>query len=343
MKKAIHIIIGISAVLPLLSGCYKDINLDKFRPDPVIVVNSAVAPDSALMASVTHTWLYTEAKPYEEPNVNLPQARVELYINDEYRGQMKWEQYLPTDTTSEIPDSVFRSSITPKEGDRIRLVVSAEGYQTVTAETTIPKKAPFLDAECISIEERINPEGTVGDGYGNLIEYNYYSLTYHVTFQDEAGIDNYYALTCLKKNDTYYEWEKYKHPHIESSDPVLAENSDILDGAMGFEGINQTGCFLFTDRQIEGLQYTLSFEEWINRSEIKRTSPLKIRLYSLSKDYYMYLYSICQVTGSTVDEALGNLGFSEPLRIYSNVEGGTGILGACSMAEKEVSSFPTEQ
>ncbi len=337
MRKS-ELYIGLAAVFPLLSGCYKDIDLDEYLPDPVIVVNSAVAPGSTLMASVTRSWPYTEVGPSEELDCNLPQARVELYVNDEYRERLCWEQYLPADSSGIASDSVFRSHTLIKEGDRIQLSVSAEGYQTVTAETDVPRNTPVMDAECVSMEERVNPEGDVGDGYGNIIGYNYYALTYHVTFRDDPDTDNYYALTCLRKSGSYYTDEEYRHPHIETSDPVLKENVDILDGAMGFDGINQNGCFLFTDRQIAGKRYTLSFEEWTtDKSGNDLAFPLKIRLYSLSKDYYLYLYSVCQITGSTVDEALGNLGFGEPPRVYSNVEGGAGILGACTMSEREIS------
>lgn len=329
-KRDIYIL---PAALLLLSACYKDIDMEKYRPDPVIVVNSAISSDSTIMASVTHTWFYADTKPYEEHYANLPQARVDLYVNDEFREQMEWGQYLPVDSLNEVPDSVFKSHVVPKAGDCIRLVVSADGYQTVTAETTVPAIVPIRKAECVDITERINYEGNVGDGYGNTVKERYYALTYNLTFKDEGGRSNYYALTCLK-TDEYY--QTYYHPHIESSDPILSENSNALDGSIGFDGISTGYSFLFTDKQIEGQEYTLSFEEWVNKSDAEQSSQLLIRLYSLSEEYYHYLYSLNQVAGSTLDEALGNLGFGEPLRVYSNVEGGTGILGACNSSETEV-------
>lgn len=96
---------------------------------------------------------------------------------------------------------------------------------------------------------------------------------------------------------------------------------------------------LFTDRQIAGRQCTLSFEEWTGRYDASDLPPLTVRLYSLSEEYCRCLFSVGQTAGSTLDEALGNHGFGEPLRVCSNVEGGTGILGACCVSEKKVTGI----
>ena len=79
-----------------LSSCYKEIDLDKYRTQPKIVINCAISPDNVIMASVTRTWFYPESTPY----VKLPHAKVDLYINDEYVEQMKWEQYNKNDHSS---------------------------------------------------------------------------------------------------------------------------------------------------------------------------------------------------------------------------------------------------
>ena len=38
-----------------LSSCYKEIDLDKYRTQPKIVINCAISPDNVIMASVTRT------------------------------------------------------------------------------------------------------------------------------------------------------------------------------------------------------------------------------------------------------------------------------------------------
>ena len=45
----------------------------------------------------------------------------------------------------------------------------------------------------------------------------------------------------------------------------------------------------------------------------------------VSESYFLYLLSLQKIAGSTLEGGLGNIGLAEPLRVYSNVEGGTGI------------------
>ena len=39
----------------ILSGCYRDIDLEKYRQEPTIVLNCIASPDTFVMASVSHT------------------------------------------------------------------------------------------------------------------------------------------------------------------------------------------------------------------------------------------------------------------------------------------------
>ena len=65
-------------------------------------------------------------------------------------------------------------------------------------------------------------------------------------------------------------------------------------------------------------------------------SPSIISIYSLSESYFLYLLSLQKIAGSTLEGGLGNIGLAEPLRVYSNVEGGTGILGGNQHSETTI-------
>jgi len=54
----------------------------------------------------------------------------------------------------------------------------------------------------------------------------------------------------------------------------------------------------------------------------------KILLYSLSKSYYLYLTPLLNRDENMLMQNLPNYGLAEPMRVFSNVTGGTGILGA---------------
>ncbi|WP_455586735.1 DUF4249 domain-containing protein [Bacteroides sp.] len=327
MKQKYHIYIFLLLTISV-SSCYKEIDLDKYRTPPKIVINSAVSPDNVIIASVTRTWFYPESTPY----VKLPHAKVELYINDEYIEQMTWEQYDKDDTSSKTPDSVFVSHVTPKAQDRIKIVASAEGYETAIAEETIPNGVLILKTSYNNITKRPNPDVTYIGPDGNIVEQFIYEIEYDITFQDESETSNFYALTILRKKS--YSWgDSFYQNELQSTDPVLSENTNILDGAMGFDGLD-THSFLFTDKQIAGQKYTLNLKEICN--ENPDNSTISIYFYSLSQSYYQYILSIQKISGSTLEGALGNLGFGEPIRIYSNVEGGSGILGTCNISTKKM-------
>lgn len=42
----------------LLTACYKDINMEKYRPEPTMVLNSILSPDTTVMAQVSKPFFY---------------------------------------------------------------------------------------------------------------------------------------------------------------------------------------------------------------------------------------------------------------------------------------------
>ena len=126
----------------------------------------------------------------------------------------------------------------------------------------------------------------------------------------------------------YYETE------IDYIDPVFKEQDAILDESMAFNGLEKRGGALFTDQSINGQTYTLQIKE--TTAELDETEQRIISIYSLSESYFLYLLSLQKIAGSTLEGGLGNIGLAEPLRVYSNVEGGTGILGGNQHSETTI-------
>lgn len=303
-----------------LTSCYKEIDLDEYRTTPRMVINSTVSPDAVVMASVTRTWFYPETKPY----VNLPHARVELYINDRYVESMQWKT-VPNPHRPERPDTLFASNTVPSEGDRIRIVASTPEYGTAVAEDIIPRRVPI---ESVRYTIR-KGEGLYADTYTD-----YYEIFYEVTFNDAPEPGNYYLIRVMSLwNDSYYGsyWQVADMDYI---DPVCLEQDAILDGSMGFDGLNKGSGALFTDQSINGQTYTLQAKE--TAIKLEQSGSRIIALYSLSESYFLYLLSLQKIAGSTLEGGLGNIGFAEPLRVYSNVEGGVGILGGNHHSETRI-------
>ena len=121
---------------------------------------------------------------------------------------------------------------------------------------------------------------------------------------------------------------------IDYIDPVFKEQDAILDESMAFNGLEKRGGALFTDQSINGQTYTLQIKE--TTAELDETEQRIISIYSLSESYFLYLLSLQKIAGSTLEGGLGNIGLAEPLRVYSNVEGGTGILGGNQHSETTI-------
>lgn len=324
MKRYIFFIL----TLALFTSCYQEINLDEYRTTPKIVINCAAFTDVPLTASVTRTWFYTESTPY----VKLPNAKVELYVNDNFVEQMKWQPLeTETETRSGVPDSVFASGYVPKGGDRIKIVASNPGYQTVYAEDVVPHEVPIINIEHTEKKVTMNSQGNYYEN-GQLIEdKDYIEVTYKVTFQDIPDQDNYYM---IQVTGPWY-GNDYMFVGVSYIDPILKDQNTVIDGALGFDGVNNWNGCLFTDREIKGKEYTLRVKELIS-ARLIRLEKRRITLYSISESYYQYILSLQKISGSTVGGGLGNLGFAEPIRAYSNVVNGTGILGTSQYDSRDI-------
>ena len=300
-----------------LTSCYRKIDLDEYRTTPKMVINSVVSPDTVVMASITRTWFYPDKKPY----VNLPHAHVELYINNQYIETMQWKT-LNNPRNPDQPDTLFLSNTIPAEGDRIKIVASTPEYGTVTAEDIIPKKVPIKNASHTIKKGNGVYQGTISD---------YFEIYYEVTFDEFPEKNNYYLAKITQIKTGYY---GYYETEIDYIDPVFKEQDAILDESMAFNGLEKRGGALFTDQSINGQTYTLQIKE--TTAELDETEQRIISIYSLSESYFLYLLSLQKIAGSTLEGGLGNIGLAEPLRVYSKVEGGTGILGGNQHSETTI-------
>ncbi len=202
-------------------------------------------------------------------------------------------------------------------------------YGTASAEDKIPSKTEIKGLRIIPRKEATGNGGTLVDGDGNIsyIEENDV-LIYQITFQDTPGKSNYYSLQIWGDDDHLGVLLDF------SVDPVFTQQQGILDEVFGSSMVNWRGR-VFSDELFDGKEYTLQVKEQL-RSDTKYYTKRHIRLYSLSEPYYQYLLSLQNIKNEGIMGGLTNVGLAEPVRIYSNVEGGTGIAGGCQWFESLV-------
>ncbi len=318
----------------IFSSCVKYVDLEHLRPDPKLVLNCVAQTGMPLTATVSRTWFYTD----EKPNIIIEDAKISLYVNGQYREDMTWS----VEESEYNSNSYYRASYVPSEGDKIRLEVEKEGFKEVSAECVLPVKPELLKLEVVR-------EKYTG-GYAHYA----YRTIYKTTFKDSPQEGDCYLLCLAAGNPIYqtdietgediymgtYSWRTFSPDY--SYEPVFKNKISVLDELLGNDWLSGNGGRPFSDELINGLEYTLKLvinsynwsgsntgaEELPNN---KKPRYIKVYLYALSESYYQYLMALAELADLSLNNDLVDAGLAEPIRVLSNVVGGTGILGAASV------------
>ena len=286
----------------LFNSCARDIDLDKYREaegENLLTVNSIINPDSTVSVSATRMFFFSDI--HNERTV-VPDLDIMLYVNSQFTEKMRFNS----------ETKLYESTTRPAIGDEISLQTTFKDV-TVKASDIIPKKVTI---ELITAERQGPMHIYVDDNYVH---------TYRITFSDNPDEENFYFLQYdvpewnggdIGERDFTYEF-------------VFQQLARQVNATLpGWEPYSPYG-LPFSDRGIEGKTHTLVVRE-IRQGASYLARNRQFKLYAISKPYYNYLVSIlCNrsddggIHGGVID-----IGFAEPIKVYSNIEGGTGILGS---------------
>ena len=295
-----------------LASCYQEIDLDKYRNEEgekVLTLNSIINPDSVISAYATRTYFYPDG--HRKPSY-VDSLNIELWINDKFIQIMTFN------------DSIYESSVYPKIGDKVHLRTKFMN-QEISATDIIPKQV-----EIESIEATL--EGPVHIFWENDMVY-----TYYITFTDDPNEENYYFLRFIEP----YFSRPIDGLNFDGEYVFQQLKQQINDIMPGYE-LHPYNGLPFSDTGINGNTHTLVVKEIDQEGAIrygKKPYPneklLKIQLFSISKDYYNYLFDILRYNvDSGISGGLIDIGVTEPIKLFSNIEGGVGIMGAYNLDEE---------
>lgn len=317
MLKKLYIALLAAILLP---SCYSEIEFDNLMPEPVPVINAVANPDTVVMASISRTYRYDESV----DDLLIRDAEVSLYVNDKFVQDMKGKEF-DWDSGTFYPGSdaelrkhkwVYMSDYVPHAGDKVE-IRAATRYGDARVTDVVPRQVPVESVDAKLLD--------------NIESWMRYAAEYTIWFTDPAGEKNYYLLTALAIANSAE--TSYSPMYVYYTDPlIVSQNKDILDVTSG-DIWNDWGC-VFSDETIDGQRYGVRVKEVDNSFVV--TPKRRFCLLSISEDYYKYLRSMFKYQ-QREDSELGGLGLKEPVVIYSNVEGGTGI-----MASQYVSLFDRE-
>jgi len=156
------------------------------------------------------------------------------------------------------------------------------------------------------------PQGIPIDVDSWIVDENYLLVEFKVSFSDPANNENFYMLELRDYSGVV---SLYSHVQIYSSDPVIEASLT--------SSWNQ---LLFSDKSIDGKNYSLIFRANLNWY----AETFTVRLNCLSDDLYKHFLSFEQWYVNYYD------GFSEPVLVYQNINGGVGIFAGYSYREFDI-------
>jgi len=289
-----------STILLSATSCGETFYPD-FDTDPVAVLNSMIIPGENISAEVTNSFVSSAGLMNKDLRI-IKDATVSLFVNDDYRGLMQYDS----------ESKKYVSDIKAATCDKVKIKVSTPKYGDAEGETIIPDN--IEDAAWSFTTTVVKDPDAIIVRPDDTLDYQISIICdYSLTFVDPVDAENYYFLIS-------------KQTAVDCSDPILGENDSPIDAVFP----KDTSFIVFSDKSIAGKEYTLNFSCKRNYTDLWIYPNGVINdfcLYSISKDYYLYLISIYKKYNGFNGE-LENLGIAEPKFIYSNVSPGVGIVAA---------------
>ncbi|MDR2286276.1 MAG: DUF4249 domain-containing protein [Prevotellaceae bacterium] len=305
--KNVQIILIISIIL--LSGCEKNVDFSGKEPSPKIVVNSIIntQSDTSLIKISESVFDYSS----QEPGI-VENPEIHLNINGEECNQLCLDTVVGIHTYYKVVANL-------NVGDKVELSAHTQKHGTVKGYDNVPDTAEIKNIETSWFKK---------DGRSYLRLY--------VTLKDSPGERNFYRIIVKSKADMI-------HPSFQEPLEYWSFSKIFIEDEMLFQSLTEKDeggkspnfYRIFTDELFQGKEYTLNvYIQYDNYAENPDADYvrqyIKVEIHTLSEKLYQNLHSQELASGM----ATGDI-FYEPVKIYTNMQGGYGILGIYNVTEKE--------
>lgn len=300
----------------------RDIEIE--RESDKLVLLGEVNADSVVEVNLLYSKFITDPWKYD---YHVKNAEIGLFEDGrlvEYLQEMpEPPDYDPQYFTTYRSVSDFQ----PSEGKKYRIEISADGFQTIEAESIVPTKT-VIDSM------RFTPTQVP-------ISTNYSAHPVSIWFENDTEEEDFYRLELYRRyfravnsatEDEYHE-ESIENLKILSAQSQTQDigGGDPFDWIIYFSDIHLAGEHLqrfdFYTRLWDGSPIVFGKE---NSSDTESSNvSLVVRLRHITKQHFEYGQT-AQLQLSSADDP-----FSEPVIIQTNVENGLGIFGIYSQTIKE--------
>lgn len=289
-------------------SCEKVIDFNGRITEPMLVLNSYITPDSAVKAQVSESRFFLSN---QDTFTMVSNANIVLWVNGAIEENLTYNG-----------NGLYKGSYFPHPGDSLRLLVSVPGKPGISCGTTVQASpqvdAPDTNSVLIATHVPVIRYDSIALKQDTLGYADSHKINFVMKISDDGNVRNYYRLIVrsvtrsLGITTTSYSF---------SFDDVVSGNTE--KGSFGPPSSLISNKFnIFSDNLFDGKVYPLSFSLMDTYGSFfpMYHKYVYITLQSLSPAYYFYLQT---------REAIGiNSFFAEPVQVYSNVEGGTGIFGS---------------
>lgn len=303
----------IASTLLLSTGaCTKFIEFEGEDATPRLVVNGVFSPDSVFEIEMSNSLGFIDVAQI------APRTDGRAVVYDASSNLI--------DSLVHVGDGIYRGTSAATVGNTYTVRASAGRFDEVYATDILPLPVPVDSWDTASAE---SSDPFLGNG----------SLDIFFTLTDPADRDNYYMVEIFQSPGYYIDYvfnpvtEQFEpdtiffdgpptRQYMSTSDQVLQiEANEFSDGGEQFGSV-----FFFTDRLFSG--ETRRFQ--VRLDYYAGYSDIEIRLTSASRGYWRYMRTIDRYDYSSGDP------FSEPVQIYTNIEGGLGIWAGYSVSSATI-------
>jgi hypothetical protein len=291
-----------AVTLLVFGACEKDLDLEIREQGGQLVLFSFITPDSVFKVHVSKSVSNLSLNDFDR----VYNSTVNIYQNETLVDSFLF----PFDQLW-----ASRPEVKPQEGDVFKIVVNDGEGLTATGQTTVPQAIPIARLDTATITS-LSADGT-------------YQQTFKCTLvipdpEDEA---NYYQLFMLEKSCSLIDGNTICVKQMVD----FAKEDDVFyfrdqEGSL-LGGIDFGGCF--SDFLFQGTQYSLDVQiplQYKSNPPAGTQRTLYFLLISQTSDYYNYFRS------RVVAEYSYDLPIIDPIKIFSNIEGGLGLVGGLSVA-----------
>ena len=298
------------------AGCEQTVDMESYRGEHTLVLNAVANTDTTIMASVSTTWFFTDT---QKPDA-LTDLNVELLVNGQSKGLLPYS------------DGFYRSDVKPMAGDRVTLRTVAEGKE-LTASDTMPETVSIERVEAKG--EKVAGPGGVQVTQEGMISFDYdLAYTYTISFTDKTPGSRYYFVSVDSPTFRLGSFDYSYDPHF------LATTQEINQSLSDLKTVSPYG-FPFTNAVDSTARHTIQLVErgapfiFFPAEDRERV----VTIYSITEAYYRYMVTLLANYDLTWHGDMTEKGLVQPVKVFSNVSGGTGIL-ACATPARTTITLP---